>query len=110
MSDSEIEITVRTLENGEHTFRTSKTDPSLLSFITSSVEATTGVPVARQRLLHRGRALGLGLEAGGGQTASAVELGWGDMERVTLQMVDTSGMLVALLVCSCVGAMMRDIP
>jgi hypothetical protein len=91
MSVSEIEINVRTLENGEHTFRTSKTAPSVLSFITSSVEAKTGVPVARQRLLHRG----LALEDGCARTESASELGWGDMERVTLQMVDTSGTLVA---------------
>ena len=88
MSDSEIEIIVHTLENGEHTFRTSKTATSVLSFITSSVEAKTGVPVARQRLLHRGRAL----EDGRSHTESASELGWGDLERVTLQMVDTNGM------------------
>ena len=87
MSESEISITVRTLTHGEHTFKTSKTAPSVRSFITSKLESSTGIPAARQRLLYGGRSL----PGGEGHAESAVELGWGDMAQVTLHMVDTDG-------------------
>ena len=75
-----ISINVRTLNHGEYTYAISRDEPNVMAALKARVEASTGVGVGvgRQRLLWRGREV----EGDG----SVDELGWGEMEVVTLHL------------------------
>ena len=86
-----IAVSVRTLNHGEETYVMSRSEPHVLGVLKGYIAERTGVPVSRQRLLHRGKEV----VGDGGVEA----LGWGGMGRVTLHLagaVEEEGALVSL--------------